>query len=59
MPKKLAVQKFETQRNILGAGHLNTLVSLAHLAATYFEMNRLSEAKDFHKQLLEKRKKLL
>jgi tetratricopeptide (TPR) repeat protein len=54
--EKLFVQVMETRKTKLGADHLNTLTSMANLAATYRNQGRWDEAEKLFVQVIETRK---
>ncbi|KAB8234347.1 purine and uridine phosphorylase [Aspergillus alliaceus] len=57
--EELQVQVMETQKQVLGPEHPDTLTSMANLASTYWDQGRWKEAEELEVQVIETCKQVL
>ena len=57
--EQLNIQIIEMRKRVLGADHLDTILSMANLGTTYWNQERLKEAKQLDVQVMNMRKRLI
>jgi len=57
--EKMEERSLEVRRKVLGAGHLDTLMSMGNLARTYWQQGRWEEAEKMQMKVVEKMEEVL